>query len=82
MAILRTGQYILGMARDPKDLQRLTQELAALSPEERAKVISDATRREKFRPPPKGWKPPVLSGGTHWDGGSLRREEMYDDDGR
>jgi hypothetical protein len=70
------------MARDPKELQRLTDDLAALTPEERAKVVADATRLEKFRPPPRDWVPPVLTGGTHWDGGSLRREELYEDDGR
>ncbi|MBI3183496.1 MAG: hypothetical protein HYZ28_15265 [Myxococcales bacterium] len=70
------------MARDPKELQRLADELAALTPEERAKVIADASRRNRFRAPPRDWKPPVLTGGSHWDGGSLRREELYEDDGR
>ncbi len=28
------------------------------------------------------WEPPVLRGGGTWVGGSLRREDMYDDDGR
>lgn len=51
------------MARDPKDLQRLAADLAALTTEKRAKVIAEATRQEKFRPIPKGWKPPKLSGG-------------------
>ncbi|MFZ5469039.1 MAG: hypothetical protein ACOZIN_06315 [Myxococcota bacterium] len=70
------------MSRDQKELERLVAELAALSPEERAKVIAEATRKEKFRPPPKGWKPPRLSGGGEWTGGSLRREELYGNDGR
>jgi hypothetical protein len=70
------------MARDVKDLQRLVKELAALSPEERARVIADAMRAGRFHSPAKGWSPPVLSGGTHWDGGSLSREELYGDDGR
>ncbi len=74
--------YTSFVARSPEDLNRLARELAALTPAERAKVIADATRQERFRPPPKGWKPPVLTGGTHWDGGSLRREELYGEDDR
>jgi hypothetical protein len=70
------------VARDPRDLRRLAQELAALSPEERARVIADATRAEKLRPLPKGFAPPVLSGGTRWVGGDLRRDDLYGDDGR
>lgn len=69
------------MARDPRDLRRLAQELAALSPEERARVIADATRA-RLRPLPKGFTPHVLRGGTHWVGGDLRREDLYGDDGR
>jgi hypothetical protein len=69
------------VARDPRDLRRLAQELAALSPEERAQVIADATRA-RLRPLPKGFRPPVLSGGTQWIGGDLRREDLYGDDGR
>lgn len=69
------------MARDPRDLRRLAQELAALSPEERARVIADATRA-RLRPLPKGFTPPVLNGGTRWIGGDLHREDLYGDDGR
>ena len=69
------------MARDSRDLRRLAQELAALSPEERALVIADATRA-RLRPLPKGFTPPVLRGGTRWIGGDLRREVLYGDDGR
>lgn len=69
------------MARDPRDLRRLAQELAALSPEERARVIADATLA-RLRPLPKGFTPPALSGGTRWIGGDLRREDFYGDDGR
>ena len=69
------------MARDPRDLRRLAEELAALSPEERSRVIADATRA-RLRPLPKGFTPPVLSGGTRWTGGDLRREDLYGDDGR
>lgn len=69
------------MARDARDLRRLAQELAALSPEERARVIADATRA-RLRPLPKGFTPPVLSGGARWIGGDLRREDLYGDDGR
>jgi hypothetical protein len=69
------------VARDPRDLRRLAQELAALSPEERARVIADSTRA-RLRPLPKGFAPPVLSGGTRWIGGDLRRADLYGDDGR
>jgi hypothetical protein len=69
------------VARDPRDLRRLAQELAALSPEERARVIAEATAT-RLRPLPKGFAPPVLSGGTRWIGGDLRRESLYGDDGR
>ncbi len=34
------------MARDPDELRRLARELAALIPEERARVIAEATRDE------------------------------------
>jgi hypothetical protein len=69
------------VARDARDLRRLAQELASLSPEERARVIADAARA-RLRPLPKGFTPPVLSGGTRWIGGDLRREDLYGDDGR
>jgi hypothetical protein len=31
---------------------------------------------------PDDWEPPVLRAGGTWIGGSLRREDIYDDDGR
>lgn len=37
---------------------------------------------EAQRPVPAGWEPPLLRAGGTWIGGSLRREEIYDDDGR
>ena len=75
-------RYTLNVARDPRDLERLTQELATLTPEERARVLAEAARRAHLRPPPRGFTAPVLTGGTAWIGGSLRREELYGDDGR
>jgi len=70
------------MARSPEDLARLASEIAGLTVEERQKVWAQATGH-RFRPLPKGWIPPTLEGGTKWIGGSLRREEIYqDDDGR
>ena len=33
-------------------------------------------------PLPEDWEPPVLRAGGTWVGGSLRREDIYDDDGR
>jgi hypothetical protein len=70
------------MVRTAKDLHRLAQELAALTPEESARVLAEAARRERLRPPPKDLTPPVLRGGTRWIGGDLRRESIYGDDGR
>jgi hypothetical protein len=71
------------MPRRRRDLRRLIEELAALTPEERAQVIEQAAKSvEPFRPLPKGFKLPVLKGGTRWIGGSLRREDIYGDDGR
>lgn len=70
------------MARTPRDLRRLIEELAALSAQERARVIDQATKAQRFRPLPKDFALPVLKGGTRWIGGDLRREELYDDDGR
>jgi hypothetical protein len=69
------------MARDARDLQRLVDELAALSPEERDRVIAKATRASRFSPPPPDFKPPVFDLGA-WVGGDLRRESIYGDDGR
>ena len=34
------------------------------------------------RPVPADWEPPVLRAGGRWIGGSLRREDIYGDDGR
>lgn len=31
---------------------------------------------------PDDWEPPLLRCGGTWIGGSLRREDLYDDDGR
>jgi len=70
------------MSRSPQDLRRLADELASLSPEERARLFSEASRRERLRPPPPEFAPPVLTGGTRWLGGNLRREDLYGDDGR
>lgn len=33
-------------------------------------------------PVPADWQPPLLRAGGTWVGGSLRREDIYDDDGR
>ena len=70
------------MARDRKDIDRLAKKLTSLKPEERARLIAKVRRTMTFKPPPRVFSPPVLNGGTKWVGGSLRREEMYGDDGR
>jgi hypothetical protein len=69
------------VARSRKDLQKLAEQLAALSREERAHVLAIA-ERERLRPPPPAFNAPILSGGTAWVGGTLRRDEIYEDDGR
>jgi len=69
------------MGRDPDELRRLARKLAALTPEERARVIAEATRDEiQFKPLPRDFKPPLLKLGGPWAGGTLRREEIYGDD--
>ncbi|MBI5479840.1 MAG: hypothetical protein HY906_13330 [Deltaproteobacteria bacterium] len=70
------------MARDRRDLDRLATELAALSPDERSRVIASAGRRARLHPPPPGFEPPCLEGGEAWVGGDLTREEIYGDHGR
>ncbi len=73
------------MARDARDLHRLAQELAALTSEERARVLAEAQGEgfhQGFHPPPRSFKPPLLKGGGVWVGGDLRRESLYGDDGR
>lgn len=69
------------MARDAR-LRRLAQELASLTPEERARVLAEVTRFDRLHPPPRGFKRPLLTGGTRWVGGDLRRQDLYGDDGR
>jgi hypothetical protein len=71
------------MARDPPDLKRLADELAALTPRERASLLADVRSRQPPRSLPKDFRPPVLrdSGGP-WIGGDQRRDNTYDDEGR
>ena len=70
------------MGRDPKELQHLADQLAALTPEERAKVLLEVKRHKEFKPLPRNFKPPKLGAGGKWVGGSLRREDLHGDDGR
>jgi len=70
------------MARSRKELQKLAEEFAALSREERARVLALASQRESLRPPPANFQLPLLSGGAAWVGGTLRREDLYGADGR
>jgi hypothetical protein len=70
------------MARSRKELQRLAEEIAALSREERDRVFALASQRESLQPPSAGFTVPLLSGGTAWIGGAIRREELYGADGR
>lgn len=65
-----------------KDLLRLARELAQLGPDERAVVVAEAARHGRSAPPPATPSLPLLTGGTEWIGGDLRREELYGDDGR
>ena len=71
------------MARELRDLKWLADELAALTPEERALVLAEVNQGHAARPLPKDFRPPVLKGsGGRWIGGDLRRESLYGDDGR
>jgi hypothetical protein len=74
--------YARGMAADPKHLERLARELADLAPAERARLVAEAARRAKNLPKGIAFRRPTLSGGTGWVGGDVRREDLYDDDGR
>jgi hypothetical protein len=69
------------MART-KDLQRLVQELSQLDASERSSVMADVARRAHPDPRSTAFSIPLVKGGTEWIGGDLRREELYDDDGR
>lgn len=71
------------MARDSRDLKRLAEELASLSPEDRARVMTEVRRGHAARSLPKDFRPPILkASGGRWIGGDLRRESLYGDDGR
>jgi hypothetical protein len=77
----RGAHYPSGMVRNPKDLDRLANELATLNAEERAMVLALASRRGSLRRPPAGFVAPSLKGGT-WIAGDLHREDLYGDHGR
>ena len=70
------------MARSRKDLQELAGQLAALSREERARVFALASISGNLRSVPTSFRIPILAGGSAWVGGTLRREDLYDIDGR
>ena len=70
------------MAHSAQHLERLARELAELAPDERARVVADAARRDHPQPQKTKFAVPKLAGGTAWIGGDLRREELYGDDGR
>jgi hypothetical protein len=70
------------MAQRSEELERLAHELAELAPEERAKVLARTTRLRRGRREGQGFQIPKLSGGSEWVGGELRREQLYEDDGR
>lgn len=75
-------RYHLRMAASNNEyLDHLARELASLTSEERAKVLSRAARLGESRAPRK-FVAPKLSGGTQWIGGELDREQLYGDDGR
>lgn len=62
-------------------LEHLARELAALTPEDRAKVLGEAARLGERRGHDK-FTPPKLGGGSGWSGGDLSRDQLYGDDGR
>lgn len=70
------------MARSRKELEKLAEELAALSPEERARVLALAAQRREFQRPSANFPIPVLKSEGAWNPGGLRREDLYDDGGR
>ncbi len=70
------------MAQDAQVIERLARELAALTPEDRARVEAAVVRAKSLSTKPAKFSIPLLSGGAEWTGGDLRREELYGDDGR
>lgn len=71
------------MAREPRDLRRPADDLAALTPGELARVLAQVRQQRAARPLPKDFRPPVLkASGGQWIGGDLRREGLSGDDGR
>lgn len=68
-------------ARNNERLEQLAQELAKLTREDRAKVLANVARISASHTPAK-FSVPKLTGGTAWVGEDLRREQLYDDDGR
>lgn len=70
------------MAADAEHFERLVRELAELAPDERARLVTEASRRAKALPRKPAFHRPTLRGGTGWIGGELGREELYGDDGR
>lgn len=71
------------MACDPRGLRRLADDLASLSPEDRARVLAEVRQRQERRPLPEGFRPPVLeANGGRWIDGDLRRESLSGEDGR
>lgn len=75
-------RYPFCMAAEPKHLERLLRELTELAPAERARLVAEAARRARNLSKGATFRRPTLSGGTHWVGGDLRREDLYGDDGR
>jgi hypothetical protein len=69
------------MAHDAQRLDRLVRELAELAPDDRARVVAEAARLRRTEPK-RPFSAPTLTGGAAWVGGDLRREHLYDDDGR
>jgi hypothetical protein len=45
-------------------------------------LAAGRARNQEPQPRPEDWEPPRLRVGGRWIGGSLRREEIYGDDGR
>ena len=65
------------MARSPEDIRRLAQELSAFTPVESARILAEVRSRNGFQPPPRDFSPTILTDGTRWIGGDLRRLDLY-----
>lgn len=70
------------MAQSSERLERLVRELAQLDSADQSRVVARAARLRMRTARASKLTIPILHGGSKWIGGDVRREAIYDDDGR